>query len=133
MIPESIMSTLIFIYMSITTHVASAPVNARFHVACMTQPHNLHVTIPSESFYNSAFITNYTTFDHWDGGFYDFSTVKANSTASGELCLLLQKMRTGEDIQESERRSKRYLTPPVLKVSSLNVLTQVGTLKKPKS
>lgn len=29
-------------------------------------------------------------------------------------------MRTGEDIQERERRSQRYLTPLVLKVGSLN-------------
>lgn len=110
--------------------LTSAPTNTRFHVARMTQPYNLRVTIPSELFYNSAFITNEATLDHCDGGFYDFSTVKANSTASGELCLFLLKTRTAEGIEESRRRSERYLTPLALKVGSPNVLTQVGTLKK---
>lgn len=32
----------------------------------------------------------------------DFSTVKANSTASGELCLALQEMRTGEERRGEE-------------------------------
>lgn len=49
----------------------------------------------------------------------------------GELCLALQKRRTREEIQERERRCKRYLTPVVLKVGSvrLDVLTEVGTEK----
>lgn len=32
----------------------------------------------------------------------DFSTVKANSAASGELCLALQQMQTGEDTKGRE-------------------------------
>lgn len=35
-------------------------------------------------------------------GLADFSTVKANSTASGELCLAPQEMRTGEDTEGEE-------------------------------
>lgn len=58
LIPQSIVSTLIIISMNTTSRVALPPAHARFHVACMAQPHNLHVTMPSESLYNSAFITN---------------------------------------------------------------------------
>lgn len=33
----------------------------------------------------------------------DFSTVKANSAASGELCLALQQMQTGEDAKGEKK------------------------------
>lgn len=55
---EQYVDALIYIYMNMTSFVTSAPASARFHVACMPHPSNLHVTIPSELFYNSAFITN---------------------------------------------------------------------------
>lgn len=58
----------------------------------------------------------------------DFSTVKANSTASGELCLALQEMRMGEDTEgEGGGGAQRlYLTAIHLDVGNvtLNVLTQ---------
>lgn len=37
----------------------------------------------------------------------DFSTVKANSTASGELCLAPQEMRTGEDSEGEKEEVER--------------------------
>lgn len=58
----------------------------------------------------------------------DFSKVNANSTASGELCLALQEMWTGEDT-EGEGVSgvqRLYLTAIHLDVGNVtrNVLTQ---------
>lgn len=59
----------------------------------------------------------------------DFSTVKANSTASDELCLVLQEIGTGEDTQEAGEgggAQRSYLTTIHLNVGSvppLNVLT----------
>lgn len=66
----------------------------------------------------------------------DFSTVKANSTASGELCLALQEMRTGEDTkgeEEVERRgviSQQSIWMSV--VSPLMCWLRVGPLKRVK-
>lgn len=63
----------------------------------------------------------------------DFLTIKANSTASGELCLALQEMWTGEDTEGEEEvehsEQRRYLTAIHLDVGSvpLNVLTQGRT------
>ena len=37
----------------------------------------------------------------------DFSTVKANSTASGELCLARQEMQMGERTQTGEEEVER--------------------------
>lgn len=65
----------------------------------------------------------------------DFSTVKANSAASGELCLALQQMQTGEDTKGKKRGGarRRYLTAIYLHVGSaphpLNVLTKGRALK----
>lgn len=56
----------------------------------------------------------------------DFLTVKANSTASGELCLALQEMRTAEDTESGGGAQRLYLAAIHLDVGNvtLNVLTQ---------
>lgn len=72
----------------------------------------------------------------------DFSTVKANSTASGELCLAPRQMRMGEDTRGGGRgrgkgggEQRRYLTTIHLDVGSvpLNVLTQGRTSEASKN
>lgn len=58
----------------------------------------------------------------------DFLTVEANSTASGELCLALQEMRTAEDTESGGGggAQRLYLVAIHLDVGNvtLNVLTQ---------
>lgn len=67
----------------------------------------------------------------------DFSTVKVNSIASGELCLAPQQMHTGEDTGGEKRGGALmcYLTAVHQDVGSipLNVLTQGRTSEASKN
>lgn len=70
----------------------------------------------------------------------DFSTVKANSAAPGELCLALRQMQTGEDTKGGKKGGgarRHYLTAIHLHVGGaphpFNVLTKGRTLKVSKN